>query len=76
MGTKILKSSTDFYWYKQELDLESKTVFKHNGTPDKFPCQVSSRVAFNADCEDEYFHTFTYQKEVVCSECGHKTLSW
>ena len=76
MEARILKSSSDFHWYKQELDLESRTSFKHIGKPEKYPCQVTSRVQFNSDCEDEYYHTFNYQREVVCSECGHTTLSW
>lgn len=73
---KELKDSHDFHWYKIELDLNRKTGHIHSGIPDKFPCRVTSEWEPSDNSQDIYCHQFIYRQEVVCSQCGHKTLVW
>lgn len=68
---KEFKNANDFYWYKKKLDLDQRYENKHYGEPERYPCRL-----LKSELLDEYYHTFIYQQEVVCPECGHKQLKW
>lgn len=75
---EILQHAHDFHWYKKRIDVKARYEYKHHGEPSKYPCGVISEYqdAGNTYGPDSYYHNFIYKQEVVCSECGHKTLVW
>jgi len=73
---KILKNKEDFEWHKRKLDAEREVLFTHRYKPEKYPCGVKSEYFDDPDGDWGYIHSFYYQQEVTCSECGHKTLVW
>ncbi len=67
----------DFIWYTRKLDADNKYAYKHNGKPEKYPCcLLESEFWDNPNGPYEYFHSFLYQQEVVCEQCGHRKLVW
>lgn len=70
---KKLNSENDFKWYKAELDVDGKYSHAHFGTPERYPAIVTSEWWDNPNGPYEYQHTFFYEEEHQCSECGHKT---
>ena len=73
---KQLINKSDFVWYKKELDVEGRYEHRHNNEPEKFPCQVTSNYWDDPNGPYTYDHSFSYQQEIVCGECSHKTLVW
>ena len=77
-----LTSDEDFKWYRAKLDLERRTQHVHQGTPNTYPCKVSSRLDPQTDyssslgAKDIYTHYFIYQEHKVCPKCGHKSMEW
>jgi hypothetical protein len=72
----ILKSETDFNWYKKGLDVLERHNHRHIGKPEKYPCKVYSKWEDDPNGPYTYEHNFIYQQEVVCEHCGHKKLVW
>jgi hypothetical protein len=73
---KELTSKQDFHWYKCELDVKAKYLHEHHGTPDRYPCKVSSEWYDNPNGPYTYYHTFIYTQEVTCDHCGARKVVW
>lgn len=71
-----IDNAEEWHWYKARLDTDAKYKHRHEGAPDKFPCLVRSEWADDPNGPYYYTHYFTYQKEVTCEKCGHRTEEW
>lgn len=71
-----IKTNEDWKWYKRRLDLEREYEHRHVGAPDRLPCKVKSTFFDDPNGPYTYEHEFVYQKEVTCTSCGHKVLTW
>ena len=72
----ILDSKKDFYWYKKRLDLDREYDHDHDGKPVKYPCGVESSLYDDPSGPHAFGHSFIYQQEITCSECGRKCFIW
>lgn len=72
----FIKNKWEWPWYKKRIDLNEKMEHTHDGDPDKFPCLVNSWIGRNNRVADDCRHSFVYQEEKKCSECGSKSIGW
>ena len=72
----LLVDKGDFFWYKKELDLSIRHELRHLGEPEQLPCFVHSEYQSEECVPDYWKHTFIYRHENICSNCGHRTMSW
>jgi len=70
---KYLGSKSDFEWYLKRLDAEQRYEHRHNGSPEKYPCIVSSDWWDDPNGPYTYDHTFKYKEKICCEACGHQS---
>ena len=70
-GMSELNNKEDFKWYKNELDVQQKYEHLHIGEPEKYPCLVRSEFWDDPNGPYTFYHTFIYEKVIVCESCGN-----
>ena len=73
---ELIKSLSDFEWYKASLDVKNKHKHRHFGEPSSYPCKVESVWEYSESSADHYVHLFFCQQKVICESCGHETIVW
>lgn len=76
LEVETLETPNDFMWYTNRLDVAAKYKHRHIGIPAKYPCKVHSEWEDDPNGPYTFVHTFFYQTETTCSQCGHKQLVW
>lgn len=72
MEPRLLKSKTDWHWYKKARELEYHSEDHADGEPETYPCMARSWFEDGDYDDHKIHHRFLYEDKIKCDHCGHE----